>query len=93
VGSSIAEIVKTAKLFPHFMEDYERESLMKGVSEQELLVVMNTFQKGKSPGPDGWLIEFYLGFFDLWGNNILKVVEESRKMGIFMSHLMPPSLH
>jgi hypothetical protein len=50
---------------------------MMEVSEAELLAVMNTFQKGKSPGPDGWPIEFYLGFFDLLGKDILSVVEES----------------
>jgi hypothetical protein len=80
-GSSIAEIVKAVRFFPRFVEDEERESLMLEVSEKELLVVMNSFQKGKSLGPDGWPIEFYLGFFDLLGNDILKVVEESRKNG------------
>jgi len=40
------------------------------VSELEFLVVMNSFQKGKSPGPDGWPIEFYLGFFDHLGKDI-----------------------
>jgi hypothetical protein len=80
-GSSIAEIVKAAKIFPRFVEDDERESLMEEVTEHELLAVMNTFQKGNSPGPDGWSIEFFLGFFDLLGNDILKVVKESRKNG------------
>jgi len=47
----------------------------------KLLAVMNSFQKGKSPGPYGWSIEFYLGIFDLLGKDILKVVEESRKNG------------
>jgi hypothetical protein len=81
VRSSIAEIVNVARLFPRFVEEDEWVSLMEEVSEQELLVVMCSFQKGKSPGPDGWPIEFYLGFFDLLGNDILKVVEESRKNG------------
>jgi hypothetical protein len=80
-GSSIGEIVKAARFFPRFVEEEERESLMAQVTEQELLVVMKSFQKGKSPGPDGWSIEFFLGFFDLLGNDILKVVEESRKNG------------
>jgi hypothetical protein len=66
-GSSITEIVKAVRLFPSFVEEEERESLMMEVSEVELLAVMTSFQKGKSPGPDGWSIEFYLGFFDLLG--------------------------
>jgi hypothetical protein len=54
---------------------------MEEVSEKELLEVLQSFQKGKSPGPDGWPIEFYLGFYDLLGSDILKVVEESRING------------
>jgi hypothetical protein len=80
-GSSIGEIVKEARLFPRYLEDGERESLMDQVTKQELLVVMNSFQKGKSPGLDGWSIEFFLGLFDLLGNDIIKVVEGSRKNG------------
>jgi hypothetical protein len=84
LGSTIGEIVKDARIFPHFVEEEERESLMDPVSEQELLAVMKTFQKGKSPRPDGWPIEFFLGFFDLIGNDIPKVVEESHgKMDVF----------
>jgi hypothetical protein len=51
------------------------------VSEDELQVVMHIFQKDKSPGLDGWMIEFFLGFYDLLGVDILKVVEESRSGG------------
>jgi retron-type reverse transcriptase len=43
---------------------------------------MQSFQKDKIPGPDGWNIEFYLGFFELIGKDILKVVEESKLNGI-----------
>ena len=47
----------------------------------ELFVVLHSFQKDKSPGPDGWPIEFFLGFFYLIGGDLLKVVEESRQAG------------
>jgi hypothetical protein len=43
--------------------------------------VLHSFQKGKSLGPDGWPIEFYLGCFDILGTDLLKVVEESRGSG------------
>ena len=73
--------MKSVRLFPTFLEERERYSLMMEVSKEDLLVVMNTFQKGKSPEPDGWPIEFYLGFFDILGKDILSVVEESRING------------
>jgi hypothetical protein len=36
-----------------------------------------SFQKDKSPSPDGFTVEFYLGYFDILGNDLLRVVEYS----------------
>jgi len=35
------------------------------------------FKKEKSPGPDGWTSEFFIFFFDLLGEDLLAMVEES----------------
>jgi len=35
------------------MEEEDNQSLMAVVTEKELLEVIHSFQKGKSPGPDG----------------------------------------
>jgi hypothetical protein len=80
-GTSIAEIIRVARLFPRFLEEDEVEPLTAPVSERELLEVLQSFQRGKSPGPDGWPIEFYLGCLDILGSDLLKVVEESRERG------------
>jgi hypothetical protein len=42
---------------------------------------MRRFQTSKIPGPYGWTIEFFLGFFDLLGQDILRLVEEIRLTG------------
>ena len=42
---------------------------------------LKTFKKDKSPGPDGWPIEFYLAFFDLLGPDLVKLVETSKRLG------------
>ena len=39
---------------------------------------MKSFEKDKSPGPNGCPVEFFLGFFDLVGGDLLPVVESSR---------------
>lgn len=39
---------------------------------------MTSFQKDKSLGPDAWTVEFFIGFFDLLGDELLRVVEETR---------------
>ena len=49
---------------------------------EELKEVIHSFQKDKIPRPDGWTIEFYLGFFYLIGEDLLEVVEESRRTGV-----------
>lgn len=58
--SSIAEIIQIAELFPKFVEEEDNGDLMAEVMEGELLEILHSFQKDKSPGPDGWPIEFYL---------------------------------
>ena len=85
-GSSIAEIIKIAGFFPHFVGQEENDSLLKEVTMFELLATLQSFQRDKIQGPNGWPIEFYLGFYDIIGNDLLKVVEESHKEG----YIHPP---
>jgi len=51
------------------------------VTEDELKKTLESFQKDKRPGLDGWTIEFFRGFFDLLNKDPLKVIEESRTNG------------
>ena len=69
-------------MFPRFVEEDDNENLMEEVSMEELKEVIHSFQHDKSPGPDGWTIEFYSGFFKLIGEDLLEVVEESRRTGV-----------
>jgi hypothetical protein len=55
--------------------------LMEKVTLEELKAVLNSFQKDKIPGLDGWIIEFFLGFFDSIGQDIQSLVEETRLTG------------
>lgn len=54
---------------------------MKQVSDVELLATLKTFQHDKNPGPDGWLVDIYITFYDFVRGDLLKVVEESRREG------------
>ena len=56
--------------------------LMEEVSEEELKATLNNFQKDKSPGPDGWTVEFFLAGYDTIGPDLLQLVEETRVNGI-----------
>lgn len=55
---------------------------MMPVSEGTIFDTLKSFKRDKSPGLDGWIVEFYLSFFDLMGNALTEVVEETRCFGI-----------
>ena len=73
--------MQVAQVFPRFVGEEENNSLLEEVSEEELKVALQSFQKDKSPGPDGWTIEFFIDLYDLLGADILKVVEDSHLSG------------
>jgi hypothetical protein len=47
----------------------------------ELEAILKLFKKEKSPGPDGWTVELYLHFFEIMGEDLLALVEETRLSG------------
>jgi hypothetical protein len=63
------------------LEEEDNKALMEEVSEDELKEVLHSFQKDKILGLDGWSMDFFVGFFDFFGKDLLKVVEESRTNG------------
>jgi len=67
--------------FPRFIDQEGNAHIMAKVSKEELLGVLHSFQKDKSLSPDGFPVEFYLGCFDILGNDLLRVVDYSRTSG------------
>ena len=51
------------------------------VSKEEVEHILSNFARDKSPELDGWQTEFYLHFFDLMGEEIDLVVNESHCLG------------
>ena len=51
------------------------------ISPEEVELALKYFKKDKSPGPDGWPVEFFLAFFDLLGSELVNMVETSRMEG------------
>jgi len=72
--------MKIALYFPRFVEEEDNLKVM----EEELKAFRSNLQKGKSPGPDGWTVEFYLEFFDIIRKYLLVVVERPVEMGTCM---------
>eukprot|EP00253_Pinus_taeda_P033136 PITA_33136 len=79
--ATIAEVIRIAQCFPRFVDEEEAEEAMTPVTKEEVEGVIKSMAKEKSPGPDGWAIELYLHFFDLIGEELIEVVEETRIKG------------
>jgi hypothetical protein len=45
------------------------------------LKTLKGFKGSKIPSLDGSIVEFFIAFYDILGNDILEMVEESRKKG------------
>ena len=54
---------------------------MEEVMKKKLLEVLHSFQKDKFPGPDGWTVEFFLGCYEILGQDLLKMREDTRISG------------
>ena len=54
------------------------EELTKEISQEEIRHTLHTFQEGKSLGPDAFILEFYLGFYETLKKDILEVVKGSQ---------------
>jgi len=73
--ANLPDIINVAKHFPRFVYEDDAEKLFAPVTSGELEGTLKWFKKDKSPGPDGWTIEFYLAFYEILGQDLLKVVE------------------
>eukprot|EP00253_Pinus_taeda_P008941 PITA_08941 len=80
-GITLAEIIRTAQSFPRFVDEEEAENLMEVVTKEEVEHVLKSMAKDKSPGPDGWTSELFNHFFELIGDELTEVVNESRRKG------------
>ena len=58
-GSNIQEILKVLSMFMRLTNEEMNNSMAEEVTEEELEKIVYSFQKGKSPGPDGFTIEFF----------------------------------
>lgn len=59
-------------------DEVTNDQIFQPVSEEELLRNMKSFKRDKFPRPDGWTIEFFIHFFDLIKDDLLRMVEGSR---------------
>ena len=66
---------------PCMVSDEQTLSLKEPISRDELIMAVNDMHSDKSLRPNGWRVEFYSGMFEVNGEDLLFVVEESRVKG------------
>ena len=59
------------------LSDEERQELEGPLTYDECKQVLETFQNDKSPGEDGFTVEFYNFFFELLGHNLVESFNEA----------------
>ena len=74
-GASIYLLVRSCTTHPLFVNEEQNNELMEEVSLEELKEAINSMQKGKSHGLDGWPVEFFIFFMELSERDLLDVVE------------------
>ena len=55
--------LKVVMLFPSMISPEEAHGLVDFVTLSEIEVTLKSFKKDRSPGPDGWPVEFFIHFF------------------------------
>ena len=75
-------------LYPSMLSSKEDSGFIESVSMTEIEGALRSFKNDRSPGPDGWPVEFFIHFFDLMGKDLLKAMEYARK-----SRRISPSLN
>eukprot|EP00253_Pinus_taeda_P029818 PITA_29818 len=74
-GVAINQICKE---IPKMIREEQNKGLMRVATLTEVEEVIMNMKKGKAPGPDGFMAEFYQAGWQFLGQDILEVVEESR---------------
>jgi hypothetical protein len=86
-ASLIAEQMEVVMIFPCVVDHNLNKDLQVAVSINELKYTFISLIKAKSPSLDGLTVVFYLGFYVLMEDDILKVIEESRSKGMVLGEI------
>ena len=75
------DIAQITWLIPPSVTREDNDMLVKPVSMQEVEEVVNQMALGKAPGLDGFTSNFFHHFWDMVKEEVVEIVEESRKKG------------
>jgi len=59
----------------------DNDILSQDINKEEILLALKAMERNKSPGSDGLTVEFYLKFFDLFGNLLKCIYDKCFELG------------
>lgn len=71
VETNIAKILKVASLFLRIVNEETCDHLYRTMILEEILQVIRPFRKDINLGLDGWIVELFIYFFDVLGEDLL----------------------
>ena len=71
----MSQMLRVTSLYPTFVNDEQNTALMEPVTLEELKEAIRILQKDKIPSPDGWPIEFFSSFLELFEFDLSRVIE------------------
>lgn len=78
---NINDIFWAMDSMPEMFDEAANDNFFKTITEEELQAAIKAFKKDKSPGLDGWPIEFFSHLYDMFKADLLRMVEASRMFG------------
>lgn len=69
---------------PNMSDEDRKQEVYKIVELKKVHSILKTYSKDKCPGLDRWIVELFLHFFDLMGQDLVQMVEQSRLIGIIV---------
>lgn len=80
-GINLQAQMEVIQCMPRIFTAEDNVVIGRPVTLGEVEGILKKMAKDKSPGPDGWSVEFYLHFFDLLGDEMVCLVEEAHISG------------
>lgn len=83
----------TTNLDLHTIDENIAKALGDPVTESKIQVVIKSMKPGKSPGPDGFTVDFYKAFAPLLVPTLAKLINDSSKVGSLLPTLSEASIY
>lgn len=83
----IGEIMQVLSLVPNLIIEKMNGILEVAITSEEFFSILTSFKKGKSTDLDGILMKFYLGFYEMLKEDLVKVFHESKRLGKVIEEL------